>query len=146
MRLTPEQRDLVQSTFSALAADPDGATVAMLERLFVLDPGLRYLFPEDLNDQKRRLMSMIGLIVRRLDDWEYVEPRLRNLGLRHVSYGVKPSDYATFGQAMQDVLAERLGLVSESAALKAWAIVFESVAETMVEAGRAATSEAAVPG
>lgn len=142
MRLTPHQRDLVQSSFAKLSADPDAATIAMLGRLFALDPGLRYLFPEDLSDQKRRLMSMIGLIVRRLDDWDHVEPRLRNLGLRHISYGVKPSDYATFGQAMQETLCERLGLGTGSEVLAAWAQVFQTVAETMIEAGCDAIGDA----
>ena len=73
--LSEGQVALLKESFSALAVDPETATMALFERLFELDPRLRFLFPEDLHDQKQRMMSMIGFIVRRLERWDQVEPR-----------------------------------------------------------------------
>jgi nitric oxide dioxygenase len=136
---------LLKESFTHLAVDAEGATLALFERLFQLDPRLRFLFPEDLSDQKHRLMSMIGFVVRRLHRWEQIEPRLRNLGLRHVSYGAKASDYRTFERAMLDVLASRLNLSEDSETLRAWSLLFAAVSEAMLEAAEGYSPAAFAP-
>ena len=134
LHLSQEELCLLRESFTLLAQDAEGATMALFDRLFELDPKLRFMFPEDLRDQKHRLISMIGFIVRRLHRWDQVEPRLLNLGLRHVSYGVQRSDYLVFKQAMIDILMSRLRLEKESLTIKAWSTVFEAVSATMVSA------------
>ena len=54
-------------------------------------PPLRPLFTSDLDEQKRKLMKMIGVAVNALDRLETIVPAVRNLGQRHGTYGVKAS-------------------------------------------------------
>src|SRR3954451_6295623 len=70
---------------------PTGETDQVPEHLFRLDPSLRALFTRtDFVRQRRMLLNMIGVTVRGLDRLDGVVPTLRDLGRRHVGYGVRP--------------------------------------------------------
>ena len=61
--MTPEQIKLVQESFKSVA--PIAATAADLfyDRLFLIAPQARTLFPDDLSEQKKKLMAMLGAMV-----------------------------------------------------------------------------------
>ena len=137
---TSQQITMVKESFAIIAADPDGATMALFDSLFRHDSSLRYLFPDDLSDHRHRLISMIAFLVRRLDRWERVEPHLRNLGHRHVTYGARPEHFKTFHLALTDVLVERLQVTQDSPTMLAWSAFFQDV-ETAMDLGRQYGSE-----
>jgi truncated hemoglobin YjbI len=58
-----ETIQLVQSSWSIVVPIKDVAATLFYQRLFELDPSLRDLFPEDLAEQKRKLMAMLGTAV-----------------------------------------------------------------------------------
>ena len=93
--MTPEQKQLVRDSFAKLGPIADDAAALFYQRLFTLDPKLRALFTHDLKEQGRKLMSMIATAVAQLDKVEVLVPVLRELGKRHVGYGVRDSDYDT---------------------------------------------------
>ncbi len=103
--MTPEQKDLVQASFEKVAPIADVAATIFYNRLFALDPALRPLFPEDLVEQRRKLMATLGVAVLNLKQWDRIQSQVRELGKRHVAYGVKPKDYGTVGQALIETLA-----------------------------------------
>ena len=125
---------LLRESFAVLATDAEIHNLALFNRLFELDPDLRFLFPEDLHPHWHRLVAMIGYVVRRLDRWDRVEPRIRNLGLRHTAYGARTADYATFERAIRDVIGARLGLSEDSPTMLAWSALFSTVSRSMIEA------------
>jgi hemoglobin-like flavoprotein len=128
--LTEGQIELLRSSFAALSEDADAVAADFYARLFTRDPRLLYLFPQDLTEQRRLLVFMIGYIVRRAHLWNEIAPRIRNLGIRHTSYGVTAPDYDSFGASMLDTLAGR-GCGSEE--LEAWVALFAAVSEAMLE-------------
>jgi hypothetical protein len=87
--MTPRQIDLVQQSFAEVK--PIAATAAELfyGRLFTLDPSLRPLFKGDIVRQGQMLMSMIGAAVAGLRNLDTLAPVVRQLGARHVGYGVR---------------------------------------------------------
>lgn len=93
--LSPEQRQLVQSSFAKVAPIAETAASLFYDRLFTLDPRLRLLFKGDMKEQGRKLMAMIGAAVRGLDQVEALVPVVRDLGRRHAGYGVGDADYDT---------------------------------------------------
>jgi hemoglobin-like flavoprotein len=107
--MTPEQIALVQGSFAHVV--PIAATAATLfyQRLFVLDPALRLLFPSDLSDQGRKLMTMLRVAVNGLDRLDTIVPAVHALGRRHVGYGVIDGHYATVGAALLWTLQQGLG-------------------------------------
>jgi methyl-accepting chemotaxis protein len=129
--ITERQIELLQISIVEMSAQGDKVTAEFYARLFQVDPGLRYLFPDDLTDQRHSLTFMMDFIVRRLHRWDEIRPRLRNLAIRHVSYGVRPADYGTFGKAMIETLAD---YEEDAETVAAWKALFESMSATMIEA------------
>jgi hemoglobin-like flavoprotein len=83
--LTPEQKTLVQNSFTKVVPIADQAANIFYGRLFELDPTLKPMFPEDMTEQKKKLMQMIAAAVRGLDDLDGLVPVVQDLGVRHVS-------------------------------------------------------------
>jgi len=108
--MTAREITLVQSTFRAVAPIADQAAALFYARLFELDPALRSLFRGDMQEQGRKLMSVLGLAVGSLEKLDQLLPAVRHLGVRHVGYGVDDSHYATVGAAL--LLDPRKGLGS----------------------------------
>jgi hemoglobin-like flavoprotein len=139
--LTQRQIELIQDTFGTASVRADEVMDHLFQNLFDLDPGLRYLFPQDLGELKRRFGFMLGFLVHRLEEWDEIAPRVRNLGVRHISYGVQVRHYETFGKALIGTLDEILGIGAETEPGKAWADLYSLVSSTMI-AGAAATPKA----
>ena len=103
------QIDLVQRSFDLVEPIAPTAAAIFYSKLFEADPRLRVLFKGDMKQQGERLMSMIGAAVSMLDRAEALLPVLRNLGKRHVGYGVRDEHYDTVGQALISTLQAGLG-------------------------------------
>lgn len=129
--MTNKQKDLVQSSFALVAPIAETAAQLFYKRLFELDPSLRQLFRGDIEEQGRKLMQMLSVAVRGLDDPASLLPAVRALGARHEQYGVRAQDYATVGAALIWTLERGLGAAFTPEVEKAWVTVYTLVAETM---------------
>ena len=129
--MTPEHIALVQTSFAAIAPIADTAAMLFYQRLFVLDPALRLLFPSDLSDQHRKLMTMLRVAVNGLDRLDTIVPAVQALGRRHVGYGVTDDHYATVGAALLWTLQQGLGDVFTPAVEAAWTAAHTLLAGTM---------------
>lgn len=129
--MTPRQKDLVQSTWEQVVPIAGTAADLFYGKLFELDPALKPLFPADLAEQKKKLMTMITMAVRGLDDLGALVPAVQGLGKRHVSYGVKDEHYATVGAALLWTLGQGLGTAFTDEVKEAWVVVYTILADTM---------------
>lgn len=136
--MTSRQIELVQHTFRQVSPIADQAAALFYARLFELDPSLRPLFRGDLPSQGRKLMQALTLAVTTLDRMGTLLPILRQLGVRHVGYGVRDHHYATVGNALLWTLRQGLGNAFTTEVEAAWAALYTLVADTM----RAAAAEA----
>jgi hemoglobin-like flavoprotein len=132
------QVELVQASFAKVVPIADQAAVIFYAELFELDPSLRSLFKEDMSEQRRKLMSMLGMAVNGLRDWEAVRPIVASLGVRHVSYGVKPENFATVGTALLAALAQGLGDEFTPEVRAAWGAIYSELASEMLRAAETA--------
>src|SRR5439155_18385100 len=98
--MTQEQKVLVKNSFEKVRPIADAAADLFYDRLFTVDPSLRVLFKGDLKQQGRKLMHMIGVLVKGLDNLQQMMPMLEELGRRHVMYGVKDKHYETVGASL----------------------------------------------
>lgn len=108
--MTPERRQLVTDSWKQLA--PNAALVGQIfyRRLFEIDPKLRPMFTASLLDEQiRKITTMLDLIVHWLDVPERLVPVLKQLGARHGTYGVLDEHYAKVGSALIATLEEGLG-------------------------------------
>lgn len=129
--MTPEQTGLVQTSFAQVAPIADMAATLFYDRLFELKPTLRDLFSEDLREQRRKLMAMLTTAVSNLHQWDAISPQVKQLGRRHVAYGVKPADYDTVGAALIETLEKGLGEAFTPPVREAWTACYTTIAAEM---------------
>lgn len=132
--MTPEQKNLVQSTFAAVVPIADTAAKLFYSKLFELDPELKSLFKGDMEEQGRKLMKIIGTAVNGLDKLDEIVPVVEDLGKRHVDYGVKDKDYNTVGTALLWTLQQGLDNKFTPEVEEAWTVVYTLLAGTMKSA------------
>lgn len=139
--MTPEQKTLVQTSFEKVVPIADQAAALFYTQLFTMDPDLKPLFKGDMEEQGRKLMKMIGVAVRGLDDLDALVPAVQQLGKRHVGYGVKDEHYETVGGALLWTLEQGLGDDFTPDTKAAWTVVYGVLADTM----KAAAAEVPKP-
>ena len=84
-----------------------------------------------MQEQGRKLMDTLGVIVGHLRWLDRILPGVRALGARHAQYGVKSSDYAVVGQALIDTLQIGLGAGFTAEVAEAWLAAYTLLAKTM---------------
>ena len=129
--MTSEQIELVTASFAKILPLSEEAAVLFYARLFELDPDLRRLFKIDIREQGQKLMQLIGLAVGSLDTFDELLPVLRELGSRHVHYGVKDADYDTVRDALLWMLEKALKSEFTPEAREAWTLVYGLMADAM---------------
>lgn len=132
---------LVKTTWAMVEPIADEAATLFYERLFLVDPSLRDLFPTEMAEQRAKLMKTIGVAVKALDRIETIVPVVRELGRRHLDYRVEEKDYDTVGAALLWTLGAGLGPAFTDEARAAWGETYGLLAETM-KAGARETVEA----
>ena len=129
--MNSEQIQLVQSSFALVRPLSADVGEMFYKRLFILDPSLRPMFKGDLAHQSRMLMVMLDSAVKSLDDLDALVPVARQLGARHVRYGVQKQHYDTVGSALLWTLEKGLGGKFTPAVKEAWATTYELLASVM---------------
>lgn len=132
--LTSLEVELVQQSWAKVSPIADQAADLFYGRLFELDPSLRSMFPDDMSEQKKKLMTMIGVAVGGLTKLEEIVPAVQSLGKRHTGYGVKDEHYDTVGSALVWTLGQGLGEEFSPDVESAWIKVYTLLADTMKNA------------
>lgn len=132
--MTPEQIAMIKISWSKVLPIKEQAAELFYGRLFELDPTLKTMFKGDMVEQGRKLMAMINTAVNGLDRLEAIVPAVRELGKRHVAYGVKDKDYDTVGGALVWTLEQGLGAEFTAEVKEAWVTVYGLLATTMKQA------------
>ena len=109
----------------------DTAAALFYERLFTLDPALRVLFHSDMQEQGRKLMTVLQLAMAGLSRLEALLPMVQQLSVRHRSYGVQDAHYATVGAALLWTLQQGLGERFTPEVQAAWTSAYTLLADTM---------------
>jgi hemoglobin-like flavoprotein len=129
--MTPRQIDLVQASFQRVAINSDKVTDLFYDRLFDVTPAVRALFPADLGAQKQKLMAMLASAIGNLHQIHRFMPAIRELGKRHVGYGVTVAHYALVGGALLWTIERELGEEFTPEMRAAWTEVYTALAGAM---------------
>lgn len=134
--MTPHQVQIVQESFVKVLPIAPAAAELFYARLFEIDPNLKRLFKKDMKEQGRMLMAMIGGAVRGLDNPAPLIPVLKDLGARHVGYGVEEHHYDTVGEALIWTLQKGLGEAFTDELCDAWVAAYQLLASVMQQGAR----------
>ncbi len=132
--MTPEKIELVQASFNKVAPIAGVAADLFYERLFEIAPELRSMFPQDMTEQKVKLMSMLGTAVTNLHRLDTILPAVQSLGERHKGYGVTAAQYAPVGDALIWTLEKGLGGDFTPDVKAAWIATYTALAGVMTSA------------
>ena len=132
--LTERQIDQVRSGFQQFQAAGESGAIRFYERLFELAPHLRKLFPDDVEEQARKFLQSLKVIVSSLSSTERTVRMLQRLGDRHKDYGVKTSYYEVVGEALVGTLDDALGDEFTDEAREAWTAAFRLISAAMTSA------------
>jgi methyl-accepting chemotaxis protein len=129
---------LVKQSWNAVVSTTDAAAVGALfyRMLFKIQPDLeRTLFAAvDMEEQGKKLVSVMELVVAVSDDYEKVRASVVALGENHTRYGVEARHYPMVGAALTATLHEALGASFTPEAEAAWVRVYGQIQAGMVDA------------
>lgn len=129
-----EQVQMIKSSWAMVSPIAQQAGELFYDRLFQLDPGLEPLFKTERSEQVRKLMASLNRVVMSIDRLDSILPTVRELGRRHVAYGVKGQDYDTVGAALLWTLQQGLGDAFTPRVKEAWVCAYGTLAGAMKEA------------
>jgi nitric oxide dioxygenase len=144
--MSPEQVKLIQDSFAEVAPIADTAAEIFYDRLFVLAPQVRALFPDDMTEQRRKLMATLAVVVNGLSHLDTVLPAASALARRHVAYGAQPAHYPIVGEALLWTLARALGRDWTPDVAKAWTGAYATLSEFMIGEAYGQPKDAHTPG
>jgi hemoglobin-like flavoprotein len=132
--MTPHEIELVQSSFAKVEPIADTAAQLFYARLFEIAPAVKPLFHNDMAEQRRKLMTALGVVVKGLTNLQAVVPVAQALAVRHVAYGVKAADYAPVGEALLWTLQQGLGEAYTPEVATAWTTAYQTLSGVMIAA------------
>ena len=130
--MTPQQVELVQQSFAKVAPIADQAATIFYGRLFETAPQVRRMFPDDMTEQRRKLMATLGIVVAGLTRLETVLPAASALAKKHVSYGVEAAHYPVVGAALLWTLEKGLGSAWTGEVAEAWTAAYTALSNFMI--------------
>ena len=130
--MNPAQIKLVQESFAKVAPISERAAVIFYDRLFELAPQVRAMFPNDMTEQRKKLMATLAVVVNGLTNLEAVLPAASALAKRHVSYGAKPAHYPVVGGALLWTLEKGLGEAWTPDVAAAWTTAYGVLSGYMI--------------
>jgi hemoglobin-like flavoprotein len=132
--MTPKQIALVQDSWKKVQPVAEQAAALFYGRLFELEPSVQALFKGDMNEQGRKVMSMITVAVNSLGRLDSIVPAVQALGRRHASYGVEDRHYTIVESALVWTLGQGLGNAFTKEVEDAWRTAYGVLATTMKQA------------
>jgi len=138
--ITSDDVRRVRESFALVVPIKEAAADLFYNRLFEIAPRVQVLFPDDLREQKRKLMAMLATAVAGLHNLDKLVPAVKDLGARHVGYGAKAEHYAVVGEALLWTLESGLGEAFTPDVRQAWTKVYSTLAAVM-QAGAAEIAE-----
>ncbi len=110
--MTLDELTLIEADGAVVRTKPDEFARSFYAALFELAPQTREMFPDDMTAQRGKLVAELEFLIEAAtgsastgDLAPFVE-RARELGRRHVDYGVTGHDYAFVGDALLAAVAE----------------------------------------
>ena len=139
--MTPAQIRAIQDSFAKVGPVALQAAALFYGRLFEIAPSVKPLFRGDLEQQGRKLMATLAVVVNGLGNLTAILPAASALAKRHVGYGVKAEHYAPVGAALLWTLERGLGTQWTPELAATWAAAYGVLSEYMI--GEAYGSSAA---
>jgi hemoglobin-like flavoprotein len=130
--MTPRQADIIRRSFDSIWLVRRKVANLFYRRFFELAPDAQRLFPSDMERQHLKLMDMIAAIVGALDERELFQSIITHTGRQHAHFGVNPSHFIAFGEALIWCLEQQFGSAFTPELREAWIALYDAVQSQMI--------------
>jgi hemoglobin-like flavoprotein len=131
----PSMMDLqvLRDSFNRLAPRADALAQTFYVTLFERHPDVVPLFDGvQFDDQRRKLVRALALVVRHLEQPDFLRAYLHGLGAIHLAYGVVPAHYDAVGECLLAALAQTAGKSWSAEEDAAWRAAFALISDAML--------------
>ena len=133
--MTTHEIALVKKSWNSFRGiDPAVIGDLFYTKLFWENPGLRKMFPEKMDEQYKKLVDMLNIIVARLERMDELTNEIAEMAKRHEGYGVKPEHYTLVGKALLWTLKKGLADEWNEELKQAWIKCYTILSGTMLSA------------
>lgn len=131
--MNTEQQRLLQESWRNLSPQREAWVNDFYSRLFAAHPEMQPMFSTDPGDQGRKLIISINIAVSQLGRLDQVRHSLRELGRRHIDYGVAKEHYQPFIDILLESMAATLGAQAFTREVEmAWRAAFNTIVGEML--------------
>lgn len=130
--LSEKEITLIKNTWGFVITNNETAGEMFYSKLFETAPAVRPLFKADISEQASKLISMVTIIVAKLNKLDEVVKEVDFLARKHIKYGAKPAHYAAVGQALLWTLEQGLSKQWTPEVEEAWTKVYGILSEGMI--------------
>lgn len=127
--------DLLEKTFQALAPKGEQIVRKFYQELFSRYPNIKPLFSDvSIEDQEKKLLSALNLVVNSLRKPEVLNETLHQLGTRHKDYGADAGMYQAVSATLLDVLKSAAGNQWTEEVHQTWSDALKEISNAMIKA------------
>lgn len=128
---------MITESFKLLKPQADAVVAKFYETLFNDYPGSNALFARaDMKKQKESLINSLVFIVENIDRGGKLFPYLKNLGARHVVYGMKNEHFDWVGKSLLKTFAFFLKNNWTPTLEKQWELAYGVIRDMMKEGAK----------
>ena len=129
--------EILQETFTTIRLNSAQFAAAFYQNLFTDCPKVKSLFSDtDIKKQERKLMTVFVVIISNLHNVSYLKNLLKNLGKRHLKYGVIREHYHLLGETMLKTLEYFLQDKWTAEVEQAWKDAYQTIVNLMLEGAK----------
>jgi hemoglobin-like flavoprotein len=133
--LSADDIERVRSSFDRIWPISTRTAGLFYDRLFEIAPEVRPLFRSDIDEQKRKFIATLAVIVGSLDDTSKLIALTDNLARQHGDFGVRPAHYPKVGEALLWSLERGLGDAWTPGVAASWSKAYGVISAFMIEHG-----------
>ena len=120
-------------SFRRLQPRADALAECFYETLFKRYPEVMPLFEGvRIDEQRKKLLRALALVVRHLEQPDFLRAYLQGLGAIHLAYGVTAEHYPAVGECLLAALAQTAGSSWNEAEESAWKGAIALISEAML--------------
>ena len=126
--------ELLEQSFEAIKPQADAFVTSFYDNLFTAYPEARPLFANtNMQEQKKKLLSTLVLVVDSLRQPDIMSSALRGLGAKHIKYGALPEHYPLVGNALLATFEQYLQEKWTPQVKQAWVDAYNAITELMLD-------------
>lgn len=123
----------LEASFNAVKPKGEELVETFYGKLFASNPEVRSMFPDEMKDQRNKLLQSLAFVVANLRNPDALTEALHKLGAGHVAYGTAPEHYPVVRDNLLAAMSEIAGDVWTDQLTEDWTAAINTVAEVMLE-------------